>query len=320
MRDHHTASGFRNLHSKRLRGRGALLRWVLGLGPEEPRAVASEKVPRYRASYAEPDRALIDTPPASAVTVTWIGHATFLIQVPGLNLLTDPVFSERCSPVGFAGPRRLARPGLALGELPRIDGVLISHNHYDHLDRASVRALAGAHFFVPLGLKRWFRRNGITAVTEMDWWQRYSCHGQRLHCVPAQHFSGRGVHDHNRSLWAGWVVETNLGNVYFAGDTGYAPIFERIGERLGPMRLALIPIGSYRPRWFLGDRHVDAAEAVRIHREVRARRSIGMHWGTFQLSREPLAEPPLYLAQARAVAGLGAADFGVLGIGETVRV
>lgn len=320
MARHHTVKGFRNLEHTPRHGWSALLRWALGLGPEEAPAVAPETVPDYRPDYARPDRALIDYPPDGAVTVTWVGHATFLVQLQGLNLLTDPVFSERCSPVAFAGPRRVARPGLALDELPPIDAVLLSHNHYDHLDLASVRALEGARFFVPLGHRDWFAARGIDRVTEMDWWQNAALGDVRVHCVPAQHFSGRGVGDRNRSLWSGWVVEAAPGNLYFAGDTGYAPLFSEIGERLGPMRLALIPIGAYRPRWFMQPMHVDAAEAVRIHQDVRAQRSIAMHWGTFKLTSEPLAEPPLYLARARAEAGLSSEEFRAIKIGETVSI
>jgi N-acyl-phosphatidylethanolamine-hydrolysing phospholipase D len=173
---------------------------------------------------------------------------------------------------------------------------------------------------VPLNVRRWFTTRGIRNVIECDWWDTHAEKGMRFHCVPAQHFSGRAPwSDRNKSLWCGWVIDAPEGRVYFAGDTGYGPLFREIGARLGPMRLSLIPIGAYSPRWFMRGVHVDPAEAVQIHRDVRSQRSIGMHWGTFRLTSEPPAEPPIYLAHAAAAAGLAAGEFSVLRFGETIH-
>lgn len=254
-------------------------------------------------------------------SITWIGHASFLVQLDGLNILTDPVLSRRTSPVQWAGPARIAPLGLSLAELPKIDVVLISHNHYDHLDEATVRQLAGRDapaFVVPLGLKAWLARRGIEQVTELDWWQHTEVRGLRVHAVPAQHFSGRGAGDRNRTLWCGYVYECGGQRHYFAGDTGYGPDFVEIGRRFAPIDLAMIPIGAYDPRDFMRPVHVDPEEAVRIHGDVGSRQSLAMHWGTFRLTLEPLDEPPRRLAAALAAAGIPAAAFRVLQHGETL--
>ncbi len=172
-------------------------------------------------------------------------------------------------------------------------------------------------FFVPLGLSRWFQEAGLDNVTELDWWQFAELGPIRLHCVPAQHFSMRTPFDTNRVLWAGWVLSTPSGNIFFAGDTGYSPDFREIGQRLGPMRLALIPIGGYMPRWFMKPMHLDSREAVWVHRDVQSQQSIGMHWGTFKLTEEPLVEPPLYLQQVLQEENIPQERFIVLRFGET---
>lgn len=258
--------------------------------------------------------------------VTWIGHATLLVQMGGVNVLTDPLFSERASPVAFAGPRRVVPPVPALAELPHIDAVVISHDHYDHLDLESVRALAAQaggspRFFVGLGLKAWLAQLGIADAVELDWWERTEFKGLDISFVPVQHWSKRGLTDDNRRLWGGWVLRHPELSFFFAGDTGYSPDFADIGRRFGGFDLAAIPIGSYAPRWFMKIMHVDPAEAVAIHRDVRARQSVGIHWGTLaRLSDEDLDEPPRKLAEARAAAGLKDEDFFVLKHGETRRL
>lgn len=323
MREHHTRNGFRNpgAPAPRRRRWGLLLRWLMGLTPQEPAAVDPAQLPPGGAPRAGGRAGAHTQPVDGKLSVTWIGHATFLIRTDGLNLLTDPVFSERASPSQRVGPRRHVAPGMALDSLPHIDAVLISHNHYDHLDRASVRRLArrfpAARFFVPQGLGRWMQRNGAHNVSEHDWWEAGRCAALTVHCVPARHFSGRGLRDRNRTLWCGWVVESARGHILFAGDTGYSPVFGEIGQRFEPLRLALLPIGAYRPRSFMAAVHIDPPEAVRIHRELGARHSIGMHWGTFRLTDEPLNEPPAYLRQACREAGVDDTEFGVMAIGET---
>ena len=263
---------------------------------------------------------------ATEPTATWIGHATFLVQLAGMNVLTDPHFSERASPVQFAGPKRIVPLPIAIEELPRIDVVLISHNHYDHLDVGSVKALASRAagsplFLVPLGLKAWFSAIGIERVEEHDWWQARSEGRLRFTLVPAQHWSKRTLWDANQTLWGGWVIEGGGVKAIHTGDLGYSQDARDIGERLGPFDLAFIPIGAYAPRWFMKTMHVDPAEAVQLRADLRARRAIGMHWGTFEhLTDEPLDEPPAVLAAQRAAAGLAPADFDVMKIGETRRI
>ena len=253
--------------------------------------------------------------------LTWVGHSTFLLQLGGLNLLTDPHFSGRASPFSFAGPARMSPPGLGFDDLPAIDLVLVSHNHYDHLDEQSVRRIARDHaraqFVVPLGLANWFRAHGIERVTELDWWRSVELGAARVSAVPVQHFSGRGVHDRDATLWCGFVVELAGRRIFFAGDTGYSRDFADIAERFPPMDLSLLPIGAYDPRWFMSPVHVDPAEAVRIHQDLRSRLSVAMHWGTFRLTAEPLDEPPKLLAQALSAAGIAAEKFTVFRHGET---
>ncbi|MBX6421796.1 MAG: MBL fold metallo-hydrolase [Nevskia sp.] len=261
-------------------------------------------------------------------SLTWIGHASFLLQHGGLNLLTDPHLSGRASPFSFAGPARLAPPGLEFHELPPIDAVLISHNHYDHLDALTVRRLAREHpglrFFVPLGLADWFRRRGIERVTELDWWQSAElgagAGAARVTAVPVQHFSGRGLRDRNATLWCGMVFEHAGAKVFFAGDTGYSRDFADIAARFAPFDLALIPIGAYEPRGFMAPVHVNPEEAVRIHQELGSRLSVAMHWGTFRLTLEPMDEPPRRLAAALAAAGIPPERFIVMRHGECRRL
>ncbi len=315
---HHAGKGFRNPHLPE-RGRFLdFLRWRLGLGPkEDPDLPGGETTPFEPRSRPADLNALNHADPHT-LQVTWVGHATFLVQTGGLNILTDPIFSERASPVSFAGPRRVVPPGVALENLPPIDAVVLSHNHYDHLDARTIARLGpGVHYFVPLGLARWFRRQGLERVTELDWWQSATLGPLRFHAVPAQHFSLRTLFDANETLWCGWVLEGPAGKVFFTGDTGYSPDFQEIGRRLGPMRLSLIHIGGYRPRWFMQPMHCNPREAVQIHRDVGSRQSIGMHWGTFRLTDEPLGEPPRLLTQALQEAGIPAEHFTVLNIGET---
>jgi N-acyl-phosphatidylethanolamine-hydrolysing phospholipase D len=256
-------------------------------------------------------------------TITWIGHSAFLVQLAGTNILIDPHFSERASPVQFAGPRRIVPLPIEISELPRIDVVLISHNHYDHLDITTVRELAALDsgsplFLVPLGLKAWFNEAGISRVEEYDWWQTHSAAAVRFTLVPAQHWSKRTLWDTNRTLWGGWAIEGGGLKVLHTGDLGYSQDARDIGERLGPFDLALIPIGAYAPRWFMKAMHVDPAEAVRLRGDLRARRAIAMHWGTFErLTDEPLDEPPRVLEAQRSAAGLAPEDFAVMQVGET---
>ena len=258
------------------------------------------------------------------VAITWIGHATALLEIDGRTILTDPVFSDRASPLSWLGPRRYTPPRPALDALPPVDAVVISHNHYDALDAASVEALAEAHpdvhFFVPLGLAAWFRDRGINRVTELDWWESADHAGMTFTATPVQHWSKRGLFDENETLWAGWAVDFGEYNFWFAGDTGYQPAhFQETGRRLGPFDLAAIPIGAYAPRWFMETSHVTPEEAVRIRGDVRARRAVAIHWGTFPLADEPPPEPAERLRAARTAADLAPDAFRLLQHGETWR-
>jgi L-ascorbate metabolism protein UlaG (beta-lactamase superfamily) len=254
-------------------------------------------------------------------TVTWVGHATLLVQLDGVNLLTDPQWSERASPVSFAGPRRVTPPGMRIEDLPPIHVVIISHDHYDHLDIATVRRLAETHrprFVVPLGLGAWFADLGISGVVEVDWWQTHSERGLRLTGVPAQHFSGRYLWNQNRTLWMGWVIAGATKRLFFSGDTGYyEPYFKEIGARLGPFDLAAVSIGAYVPSTIMRFVHTTPEEALQIFDDVRGERFVPIHWGTFDLAEEPLDEPPRRLeAEARRRA-LGPERVWVLRHGET---
>jgi len=271
--------------------------------------------------------------------VTWIGHATMLIQASGLNVLTDPIFSRRASPVGFAGPARAQPPGLAVEELPHIDVVVISHNHYDHLDRASIRALARQAagtplFLAPLGLRSWLEGLGIARVVELDWWQAHVHAGAaegpvEFHLTPAQHWSGRSLHDRNRTLWGGWAVFGDDFHWYFAGDTGYSADFADVRREFagrqtshcgGGFDIALIPVGACLPRWFMQPQHVDPAEAVQIHLDIGAKCSVGVHWGTFALADDPLDQPLHDMERVRRAKGVPEQAFFLMPVGATRRL
>jgi N-acyl-phosphatidylethanolamine-hydrolysing phospholipase D len=251
-------------------------------------------------------------------SLTWIGHSTFLVRMDGVTFLTDPMFSDRASPVSFAGPRRLVPPGVPLDALPAVDFVLLSHDHYDHADAQSVKQLAvrGATFVVPLGLGEWVRRFGGTAL-ELDWWQQLELNGIRIHAVPAQHFSGRSLGGRDRRLWTGWVVTGSTRRFYHAGDTGYSPDFAIIGERLGPIDLAVVPIGAYLPTATMHFVHTTPEEALHVGLEVRARHIVAMHFGTFDLADEPLDQPPQRFRAEAERLGLGPDRAWIMNIGET---
>ena len=237
---------------------------------------------------------------SSEATVTWVGHSTLLVQLDGVNFLTDPTWAGRSGPFGgLIGVGRYTPPALAFDELPRIDFVLISHDHYDHLDEPTVRHLAQAfnpRFVVPLGLKRWLADRGITNAVELDWGESVRIGAVTVVCTPAQHGSGRTLADQGRRLWSSWAV---LGSkrFYFAGDTGYYQHFKEIGDALGPFDLAALPIGSYTPRALAKPVHMSPEEALQAWQDLRAAKFLGIHWGTFALAREPYDEPPRRIAE-----------------------
>jgi N-acyl-phosphatidylethanolamine-hydrolysing phospholipase D len=249
--------------------------------------------------------------------LTWIGHATFHVRMDGASFLTDPMFSKRASPLSFAGPPRLVAPGLTLEELPRVDFAIVSHDHYDHADLPSLRALVarGTAIVAPRGMADVVRAAGGTAI-ELGWWDHVDLAGVRIHCVPAQHFSGRGLTDRNRRLWAGFVVEGRTRRFYHAGDTGYFAGFAEIARRLGPIHLAALPIGAYLPSAMMRPVHMDPEEAVQAALDLGAERVVGMHFGTFDLTDEPLDEPPARFRAEAGRRGLGERAW-ILSVGET---
>jgi N-acyl-phosphatidylethanolamine-hydrolysing phospholipase D len=330
---HHTSAGFRNNYidsvSKSL---GDLLRWQwqrLRNRPPGP----TLPTPRVDADLGYIRRNALAGGHMEP-TVTWIGHATVLVQASGLNVLTDPIFSLRASPLQFAGPKRSQAPGIALGDLPHIDVVVISHNHYDHLDRASVQALAkqagGAPLFlVPLGLKAWMERLGVARAVELDWSEVYLHQGVEFQFTPAQHWSGRSLSDRNRTLWGGWAVLGADFHWFFTGDTGYSRDFIDTQQRLAPRHtaeqggsfdVALIAVGACLPRWFMKDQHVDLHEALQIHLDLRAKCSVGVHWGTFALADDPLDQPIHELPEVRLAKAVPKESFFLLPIGGTRRL
>jgi L-ascorbate metabolism protein UlaG (beta-lactamase superfamily) len=254
---------------------------------------------------------------ASSLHVTYVGHATVLLQDSALTVLTDPHLGARASPVGFAGPERFRAPGVALDELPSLHYVVISHNHYDHLDLPTlVRLDARFHprFVVPLGNAKLLRDEGIADVVELDWWESIG----PVRLVPAQHWSARGLDDRNEALWGGYVIELSGRKVFFAGDTGYGPHFRWIRERCGDMDVSLLPIGAYEPRWFMKDQHMNPADAVLAHLDLGSRQSFAIHFETFRLTDEGFGEPRLELRRQLEARELPLASFVAPEVGETL--
>ncbi len=252
--------------------------------------------------------------------ITFVNHATLLIQLPQLTVITDPVFSDRPSPVSFAGPRRVHAPGVAFEQLPRIDLVFVSHNHYDHLDLPSLRRLALRHaplFVTGLGNGAFLRQQGIARVVELDWWQQTLLHGARVVFTPAQHWSDRGWRSRNRTLWGGMWLSVDDCQLFFAGDSGYSPVSRSMRAQLGAPDVALLPIGCYEPRWFMCEQHMNPEEAVRAHLDLQARVSIGCHYGCFRLTDEAIDDPVIELEAARRKLAVPAEAFHAPQPGET---
>lgn len=256
------------------------------------------------------------------ISTTFINHATHLIQLKGINLITDPAFSERVSPFTWIGPKRVRRPGIELKDLPKIDVVLISHNHYDHMDEASIRELSKKFdptFIVPLGNGVLIKGMGAKKIVELDWWQSVELPEKNsLTLVPAQHWSRRSMFDTNKALWGGFVVRAaDKRQIYFAGDTGYGNLFKEIKNKFGAMDFAILPIGAYEPRWFMKEQHMNPEEAVQAHLDLESKFSLGTHFGTFQLTDEGIDEPKKALAEALTKMQVESSRFIAPEVGET---
>ncbi len=256
----------------------------------------------------------IPKPTDGKTQYTFINHSTFLIQIDGLNVLTDPIWSKRCSPFQWAGPQRMRPPGIVFDNLPKIDLVLLSHNHYDHLDKNTVKDLIRQHdpsFIVPLGLVHLIKKFGSNKVTALDWWEEKPFQQLHIKATPANHFSSRGLFDRDKTLWCGYILSGQKEKLYFVGDTGYSSVFKEIGEREGPFDLCFIPIGAYKPEWFMSPIHISPHEAVQVHLDLKSNKSVAKHFGTFPLADDNPERSCSELIKARKKAGLSETQFSI---------
>ena len=320
---HHSERGFKNLYIQDAdKGLFDFMRMrFLGEQQWADHFALADTVP-----VTQVNRANLFTPMSRQIT--WLGHSTFLIQYQGVSILTDPIFSDRASPTSFAGPKRYTAHPMDYAKLPTIDWVIISHNHYDHLDIQTIRQLANQsqnqstaiQFAVPLGLKTILVENNILPenIHELDWWQQVTQNDVLLEALPSQHWSSRSLSDTRQSLWASWAITIDGYKIWFAGDTGYNDKqFKQIGKYLGGVDLALIPIGAYEPRSFMQPYHVDPQEAISIHNDVKSILSIGMHWGTFALTAEAPIAPVEELVKQRVLQNISEQAFITMDIGQT---
>ena len=320
---HHGKNSFKTKRS------ASIFQWLSMRFKEGPTPSVAQK--DIESILAEVELSQIDLRSASSTDVpraTWIGHATVLVQYQGINFLTDPHLTDYAAPFDFWA-KRFTPPALSFAEMPGIDFVVISHNHYDHLDSRTVDMFGDSvTWLVPLGLKAWFLERGIATekVIELDWWEphQFSKKGSltvKITFTPSVHWSKRTPWDTNKSLWGSWAVQIGNFKSWFAGDTAYdEKLFKEIGDKLGPFQLAMIPIGAYGPRYFMLNQHLDPAQAVLVHQEIRSQKSIPIHWGTFQLTHEPFLEPPELLADAMKKTGLPDDEFRAMKIGETIQI
>jgi N-acyl-phosphatidylethanolamine-hydrolysing phospholipase D len=322
---HHSPNGgFRNpWASAETHGFADFLKWTLVDRRRNPRRPDPDprSFPLVRPDFVFP-RAAPD-----CLTITWVGHTSFLLQIGGVNALLDPIWAARASPVSFAGPRRLVPPAVNFDELPPIDLVCLSHDHYDHLDAATVTSLTDRYpaivWYTPLGVGDFVRARGASDVRECDWMEASEALGLGIACVPAQHFSGRSLGRRNHTLWCGWTIRSTTHSILFAGDTALHPVFRDIGARFGPFDIAILPIGAYEPRWFMGSVHMNPEDALVAYTELQAPqqhrplRVIASHWGTFKLTDEPLDEPPQRMRAHWANAGCDGEHLWILSHGET---
>jgi L-ascorbate metabolism protein UlaG (beta-lactamase superfamily) len=308
--DHFDGEHFRSRGQTRTVGAGDLLRWLTHRDPgpwsSHPEALPGPPPPRQVGQ--------------GALRVTFIGHATLLYQLDGVNVLSDPIYSERASPVGFAGPKRVRPPGIRFDDLPPIHAVIVSHNHYDHLDLPTLKRLKAAWpdvvFIVPLGNSELLRTQGLSRVVELDWWGETSVKGLKILAVPSQHGSNRGLCDQRRALWAAYILRGEGGGAYFGGDTGLGPHFEEVRRRVGPVRFAGLPIGAFRPEWFMHPVHMSPAQAVQAQKTLDASTAVAIHFGTFPMADDGELEPVQALESAFQAEPEPKPRFWVLGFGE----
>jgi N-acyl-phosphatidylethanolamine-hydrolysing phospholipase D len=319
---HYPGGGFRNPWPvDGERGLDAFLRWRFERLKHGPRRKPGRNAfPRARARIAYP------TARPNELRMTWVGHSTFLIQIGGLNVLTDPHWSLRSSPFPWLGPARLVAPGIPFEALPPIHVVVISHDHYDHLDRRTVRRLADSHpaaqWLAPLGHARYLESLGVENAFDLDWWQSAELNKGALsiEALPVQHWTRRVGSQFNQRLWCSWSIQSGEHHVYFAGDSGYCPAFEEIAARSTPIDVAALPIGAYEPRWFMKPAHMNPEEALRAYRDLGAQHFVAMHWGTFMLTDEPALEPPKRIKTAWRAQKLPPEHLHVLAFGETLHL
>lgn len=308
--DHFDGEKFFNPGESRERGFWDLLKWKFNSTPTKwPQYVLNTSYPK--APYTANNKGVF----------TFVNHATVLVQLEDLTILTDPVFSERVSPVKFAGPKRVRNPGITLDELPVIDVVVISHNHYDHLDLDSLKLIDKKHhplFIVPLGIEKFLKDEGLQNVKELDWWDKLDVKSASIYLTPALHWSSRTPWDKFETLWGSYFVTSPKLSFYFGGDTGYSPHFKTIRERLGSPDVAIIPIGAYEPRWFMDLHHLNPLEAVKAHLDLGSKVSIPVHFGTFQLTDEGIDQPVEDLKKAMMEHNITSEQFRVLDFGESL--
>lgn len=297
-----------------------ILRWKLGGLPREPAIVPD--APDGPAAWVRLDPHLIARPPSAGWRVVWLGHASFLLQGAGRSLLIDPVFAKHCGPFPLPGLFRHVPPPCSLTDLPRIDAVLLTHTHYDHLDLPSLRKLGkSTPILIAEGHADWLRCKGFDSVEELPWHHAsQSIPGLNITATPAMHFTARSLTDRNRGHWCGWLIEGAGCKLWHAGDSAWCPAFAELGEKHGPIDFGMIPIGAYRPRSIMRGIHMDPAEAVAAFRESGCRRAIGMHWGVFRLTDEAMGEPPVYLRDRMIAAGLSPETFDTQAIGHPIEV
>jgi L-ascorbate metabolism protein UlaG (beta-lactamase superfamily) len=313
LSDHFNGQTFTNPTGVKSKGLIDVIKWALNRTPGE-----------WTKVYETDNPVLPVKNFSEGIRITFVNHSTFLIQVDGFNILTDPVWSDRVSPFTWIGPSRMRPAGISLEDLPRIDAVILSHNHYDHLDLHTLGKLYSRHkpvIITPLGVKQFLDNEEISGAEDLDWWAIVNLGGIIIQSVPAQHFSGRGMFDRDATLWCGYVLRTDYGSIYFAGDTGYnGQMFKDIASKCGRIKIALIPIGAYKPEWFMSPIHVNPEEAVQIHIDLGAEISIASHYGTFPLADDGQFEPLEDLSKARSNKGISESQFITLKEGAFIEL